>query len=351
MKKLSIALISSFIYATNITYILHDKHAFTLKEDKSILSIEYQKVNDTIDVFNVKKSELKSNSFSSIGDLDGYKINFYYGLSNDSMILTHLKRQDIEYGSGKLINYNANFSYKNKFYEDENKALSVDFGMIFNKGNNLKFKNKNYLSTLAKRFFDVKDVKITNNSIGVIKKDNSTEILNLKEAPYIKIFNLNDSSLFLSLNAEKIFNNFYLDFFVSGKYTHINTKIKAHIIPKDEASKEKISKYKLTKNLNRDESSIDIGFNTTFINKIFITEFSYAYRRLFRSKDLDYVNYNHIINLDFTFPISNKTALFIGGKLMYRQFNGEIPYLYNKYSQTTFDHKYGYARIGAIFRF
>jgi hypothetical protein len=345
MKKLSILTISSaLIYAATFINPIYE-----IKKGKKLLIFEYQKVNDTLDIFNLKDKELSS-SFAGIGDMDGFNIKFFYGLNDKTTLSTQIQKQDIEYGSGTLTNYFFNVDSKYKFYQREYFSTAFNVGFNLNKGENLTYSNAKYLEILAKRFLNVKNIKISNNTIGIIKKDNSTEFLHLKKTPSINISNMRDTSLYLTFNAEKIFSKLALNFFTTFRYTKINTDIKASLSPADKTTENKLSKYNLNKNLDRYEHSIDIGFNATYKTPVII-EFSYLYRRIFRNKDLGYINYNHIVTLNLIKPINKQWFIYVGGKAMYRQFNGEIPYLYNKYSQTTFDHKYGWANIGIGYYF
>jgi len=350
MKKL-IIFIGSFLFSQTIDYKLHIDHAFALDKDKKVLILEYQKINETIDVLNIKESELKNTSFDAIGDMDGYKLSFLYGYTKKTTLFTSLNNKKIEYGDGYLNNYQFNLLAKYNIFSNSNRAIGVDLGIKINKAQNITYSNPSYLESLAKRVLDEKDIKVAGNKIGVIKDDDSTKILNLKSPPSISIKNLKDYTINTALNIEKAINyKFLLNFSLKLNYSKIYTQVVANIIPADDDTKEELKKYDLIQNLDRDEFFTDIGFNISY--KSFVTtEFSYYYRRFFRDSNLGYINYNHIINLDFTKEINDNIALFIGGKLMYRQFNGEIPYLYNKYSQTTFDHKYGFARAGIIYNF
>jgi hypothetical protein len=345
MKKLSILTISSaLIYAATFVNPMYE-----VKEGKKLLMFEYQKVNDTLDIFNLKDKKLSS-SFAGIGDMEGFNIKFLYGLSDKNILSTTLQKQDIEYGSGTLTNYYFNVASKYKFYRKENFFSSFDIGVALNKGEKINFSNARYLESLAKRFLNVKNIKISNTTVGVIKNDNTTEFLQLKKRPSINISNMRDTSLYFSLNSKKIFTKLALGLFATFRYTKIYTDIKANLKPADNATEEKLSKYNLTKNLDRTERAVDIGFNAAYKTPVII-EFSYLFRKIFRGKGLGYINYNHIVTLNLIKPLNKQWFVYLGGKAMYRQFNGEIPYLYNKYSQTTFDHKYGWANIGIGYYF
>ena len=350
LKLLSIIGAASLLYGADVAYYSTANHAYTLQKNKKEIIFEYQKLNDTIDVFNLKESEHISSSFDAIGDMDGYKFSFAYGYRDNLTLLADIERQNIEYGSGSLINYYFNIASRYNFYKNEKSFASLDLGIKINKGEDISFSNPDYLASLAKKFLNVKNVKISGNTIGVEKNDGSTEFLNLKNPPSIGISNMKDNSLYFTLNGEKAFNRLLIDIFTTVKYTEIDTDIKANLTPANNDTKNALSKYDLSKNLNRNETSIDLGFNISYKAPV-IVEFSYLYRKIFRDKGLDYVDYNHIINLNLIKPVNKKWFVYLGGKAMYRQFNGEIPYLYNRYSQTTFDHKYGWADIGVGYIF
>ena len=351
MKKLSIIVISTLAFSANLKYTLHSDHAFTMPKGKTLVIFEYQKVNKALDIFHIEDKSL-TNSFGGIGDLSGFNFKTYYGIKENLTGIGEIQKQKITYGSGDLNNLFLKADAKYQFFTNfENTgALSFDFGIKFNKADNINYDNPKYLEILAKKFLNVKNIKIQNNKIGVIKNNGETEILNLKNNPSIKLSNMKDISPFITLSAEKEFQYAFVSLFSTLSYTKISTDIKANINPADDATKAKLKDYKLSKNLDRNENTFSIGFNITTKTPV-ITEFSYKYLRIFRDKGLNYINYNHIINLDFIKPVNKNWFVYLGGKLMYRQFNGVIPYLYNKYSQTTFDHKYGWARIGVGYYF
>ena len=353
MKKYLLSIIGINLFGMNLNYALHQTHAFPFIKRKTEVILEYQKLNDTIDILNIKEQELGSlSNYGSIGDMNGYKINITHGLTDKITLNANINKQDIEYGDSTLSNKRLEIFTRYNFLQNElaKTALSVDIGGIVNYADKIIISNNNYLKSLAKKFLNVKDVIISNNKIGVIKNDGTTEILNLNNPPSIDIDNLNDKTIYLNFLAEKKYGNLYLCGFFKINYTNINTTIKANINPADASTQEKLKKYNLVKNLDRNEKSINVGFNISWgVNYIF--EVEYYYSKFFRDSGLDYIDYNHVVNIDVVKPFNKKWFIYAGGKVMYRQFNGEIPYLYNKYSQTTFDHKYGFARVGIGFVF
>jgi hypothetical protein len=67
--------------------------------------------------------------------------------------------------------------------------------------------------------------------------------------------------------------------------------------------------------------------------------------------DNEETNYNNIVDIEFDYALNEKWSLYLSGTAMSNQFNGVIPYLYDEYTKTTFDHKYGWAEVGLIYSF
>ncbi len=104
--------------------------------------------------------------------------------------------------------------------------------------------------------------------------------------------------------------------------------------------------------LERTEHYAKLGFNLygpgpwgTFGN------LRYEYQRLDRPDGLTEIRDNHLLKGDLILPLNSTWALNLGATYYRRQLNGVVPFLYNRYSQTTFDHDYGIAHLGVIARF
>ena len=356
MKKLFLTLLFINLWGYNLKYALHSSHAFPFLPHKTLLIFEYQKLNDTIDVLNIKSQELGDtvSKYASIGDMDGYKLSITYGLNNKTTLFFKINPQNIQYGNGTLKNKRYEIFGRYNFYQNDflNTAYSFDIGGIINKADDIRYSNKNLMENLAVKILkekkpNVKSVEInpTNIKIHYIGTKNK-DIIGITQTPFIEVNDMKDMSYYIKALYEKKINNIFLTLFTKLNFTKIHTTVKAN----DELVQKAKEKFDLDKNLDRNEKSLNIGFNISGgIDYVF--EFEYYYTKIFRESGLDYIDYNHVVKLDIIKPINKSWFIFAGGKVMYRQFNGEIPYLYNKYSQTTFDHKYGYARAGVGFLF
>jgi hypothetical protein len=104
--------------------------------------------------------------------------------------------------------------------------------------------------------------------------------------------------------------------------------------------------------LDRNENYASAGFNlaiNTFFNTTLTT--NYEYKKLFRDNGLNFLNTNHTLEMVLSHNITPNLGVNIGGTYLYRQFNGTIPFLYNKYSQTSFDHPFGWLQVGINYTF
>lgn len=351
MKKLLLPIIiGTLSYCDNLNYAVLDKHASVLPNSKVQIRTSYLKVNDTIDFLNIKDSELGSygDSFDTIGDMDGYDFNLRYGLSSKDSIFLNYQKWNIDYGDSTLNNNKIDIYNRFNIY----KTISFDIGYKQDKANPINIKNDKILNSMINKIKPNSGIKIDNGSI--IGDDGSISTINDANgnqlSPYISIEDLESNSYYTRLlfgyNISKIS---FLDFYLGYRYNDIKTKIS--IYPKTNADfNDKIKDFNIP-NLNRDETVATFGINYTLQLKRYIYEFNYEYNKIFRDTDLAYANTSNILNITIAREISNQLLFYIGGKVMFEQFNTDLPYLYNKYTQTQFDKKYGFAKVGIVYYF
>ena len=172
-----------------------------------------------------------------------------------------------------------------------------------------------------------------------------------KADPQISVEDMQDYTWYLRLTLgypEKIF---YPNIFLEAGYTRIDTRLDTNLtdmIP--QSYKSYLPDFPI--DLGRTERYLSAGFSF-FLQTPFdtITHLEYEYKRIYRDKGLDYIPDNHIARGEIAYLLTQNVILHLGATLLYRQFNGEIPFLYNKYTQTTFDHPYGWMEFGVRYLF
>jgi len=95
-----IPLCFSFLLSQNLNYAVSDKHSFTLPKGKLQIKSSYLKVNDTIDILNIRDSQ----GDTPLGSMDGYDIALRYGITQDDSIFVAYDQWNIEYSGAILKN-------------------------------------------------------------------------------------------------------------------------------------------------------------------------------------------------------------------------------------------------------
>lgn len=325
-----------------------------IPKGKIEFDVDYLAINDTLDIFNVRDSSVSSSNPGSLGDLDGLNLMLNIGVLSSSMVHLNYSKSNIDYGFGTLKAKSMEVSFRYSFYNKipKNKPMfSIDAGIKYDFADDITSGDVNIMDRYVKKFYG-NNYRVYKDNTGFTIFENRVKgwQFGVRETPYIKIKDMKSYTEFFRLSAGKIYSDILSVLFLEVGTTQIDTKIDSDI--KNYAFYKQYVDYKLPVVLNRDESYLELGadFFIKFPHKI-VWNFRYSYKRMFRKKSLDYIKYNHIIDTEVDFYVTKHFSLNFGAKYMHRQFNGEIPYLYNKFTQTTFDHKYGYVNFGFTFLF
>ena len=362
MKKVLTFFLTSYILlfadSGNMNPTVLDIHSFTLPKNNIEIKTSFYKINDTLDIFNIRENQLSSSvsSFGTIGNMRGYETKVGYGVTDKINFYYKYEYMNINYGEKSSIKNKKNeFNLKFKLYSNSYKfinALSLGIGYIKNSSKPLEIKNDLMLNYMIKKIIPQIPISIKK---GVIHYQDTSITLYDKEGnkiyPFLRIENLKDESYYLRIMFGKKFSKGKMDIYGGVKktkvYTDISIEPSNHKLIKDAIKKFNIS----IPNLYRDETTYFLGINEAFEYKSFLFEVGYEYNYIDREKELNFQRNNHIIDMAISKIISPYMLIYIGGKILLKQFNSIVPYLYNKYTQTQFDKKYGYAKIGIVWSF
>lgn len=363
--------------AQNINYAKHNIHTHTPKSGNIQVLGSYLKMNDTLDVLNIKESEFGTSTvnYDSLGDMDGYELELRYSIS-DSLMLDYTRtNENISYGENVLNNNRDEIFLRYNFLNSKMSlinGLSIDIGYVKNRAKDIYIRDlddiNSMLNKVAKDEGVDYNIKIephplagspfphvlndyTNDPVSPTVLGNGLELV-----PYFSSEDLSDESQYIRLLANITSSHLLTDFFIGYKKTKISTFVdsslhyETDISLQNELDNRNITPYK---SLNRDEKMAFVGVNISYddAKNNMAYELYYEFDKIFRDNGLDYRDYNHIVKANISKVIDENLLLSVGGKIMMTQFSGQIPYLYNKYSQTSFDHKYGYMNIGLSYKF
>ena len=326
---------------------------YPLAEKKIKIKVNYNRINDTIDVLNIKEKELGSANVGTIGDASGFDLSLGYGIAHQSALYYNFEYLSVNYGDTKLKNkkhdiftkINLSHYINNLIY-----AFSIDLGLTYNSADDLDLRSISLLNSMIQKIRPGTNIEFDGN--GITYKDSALYIFDQNGfiVPFIKIANMSDLSFYLRTVGAIEFQNSALHLYAGIKTTSIDSKITLEPSNVDliASALEEFGDI----NLKRDEKTIFTGFNYAHSYNDFLFEAGYEYLKIFgRDSKLNEINDNHIFKGAISKQIDDNFRVFIAGKAMLHQFNGVIPYLYNEYTKHKYDKKYGYAKVGFIYTF
>jgi hypothetical protein len=344
--------------------------ALPLLKGKIETGLDYQIINESVDVLGVKEDEYKRLSSldraTAPGDLWGVRLLFNYGLFKNTTLMSSFQYRSQDYGFDAMGVKTFGFALKQGLFNGNDlwflnsglPNMAFDAGFRFNSAAAIFYNDQDELNAIVQRlspgtnikirideYFVWFDQEINGNqfSLGVPRQG--------RPDPQITIGDLWDFSSYARLTCGRIWDRFFPNLFFEYGYTKISSKIDTTLmeyIPDN--FEDDLPGFPI--GLSRSENYIKTGISL-HIKLPFKTLFrlEYDYLKLYRGDNLDYMDDNNIIKTDISyFPIPT-LAFNIGGIYFERQLNGEVPFLYNKYTQTTFDHPYGYVHIGLTYFF
>ncbi len=315
------------------------------------VTLHINSINDSIDLLNLKEGEMSSinPSFGSLGDMDGFGLNGYYAFNDMFALFGSYERDRYDYASETLENQRIDLFLKYHALD----VLTLDIGYKRNQGANFNITNEALLNNMLRRITGDRSVSIEEN---VIHTDKGDLVLEDDDGnavyPHITVEDLYDDSFYVRLlTGFKPHESVVLDFYAGISQTTTHTKF--GIYPNDNAKLQlAMAFYAPDLNLKYTEMNYRAGLNAgvTFLTSGFF-ELNYEFVYTDREASEDYIDKDHILKAYVGSKIGESFLVYLGGQAMYRQLSNEIPYLYNQYTQTTFDHKYGYIELGAGYRF
>jgi hypothetical protein len=309
-------------------------------------------MNESLDVLNI--SQAKS---SEQRDYVSNNIVTNYSPTANSLLNFTLSSQVINYGHFNLniLSYGGYGRYV--FKPSSSVTVGVDVGFRGNKGNKVSMASasaiESYINKLGKNI----QASESNDYLWLTKNyDNLSVSAGFPKSshPEISIDSMSDQTFYGRSSIAMVFETFSPSLYIELGHTAISTTIDTNMDDiAGNSFKDLFTTYtNFPISLDRNENYATAGFNLA-INTPFNTTLTtnYEYKKLFRENGLNFLNTNHTLEMLLTYNITSNLGVNVGGTYLYRQFNGTIPFLYNKYSQTSFDHPFGWCQVGINYTF
>jgi hypothetical protein len=339
--------------------------ALPLLKGKIEVGLDYQRINETIDILDVRENDYaKLNSAdraTTPGDLWGVRLMLNYGLFDRTTLISSFQYRHQDYGFDAMGIKTVDLAVKQGLLDGRDRwfpGLALDAGIRFNWAAATLYNDQKEINAIVQRMSPGTNVKIRidQNFVWFDQEfDDGRISLGTRRQgrpdPQVSIGDLKDFSSYMRLTGGKIWGHFFPNLFIEYGHTEISSNVDTTLteyIPEDFHDDLPRFPIELSRSENYIKSgmglSIKLPFKTLF-------QLEYDYLKLYRDDNLGYMDDNNIIKADISYFVSPALVLHLGGIYFERQLNGEVPFLYNKYTQTTFDHPYGYANIGLIYYF
>jgi len=371
MKVFLILCIMFFMgYTKDLAYTKNHIHAFLPNNNDLTIDLGLELMNDTLDVLNIKEREFgNATNLDSLGDMKGLDLGLGYAFGDDYYLHVRYNQKQLEYSGATLINHELDVYLRHQLYQNSRSAFALDFGYVTNIADDTYINDLSTINESIKKIQNIKglspedELKITSNvspffptsvatleSTKTISGATTTNRAALYLQPYIAIKDTKDESFYLRAILSKKTKDALYDIYLGYKYTKIKYTLDSSLAYEDSLVQALIDSP-ITITENRNDGMLFAGVEMVQDYDWVFFELSYRYNYMLRNSELQETNSNHIVESNVIFPVTNKFALYLGGKIMTNQFNGEVPYLYTEYSQSSFDHMYGYANTGILLRY
>jgi hypothetical protein len=325
IKFISIfALLNITLFAKGVSPTTLNISAFPYPKDRAGIKLDFQHLSDDIDLFNINKDQKEIDlNYGYLGDSNGFEFRIGYGFSRFITLFYDLNYLKSKYMGEDLKNRKNELGIRVNFYDVPYyifDAFSLEAGYISNGA----------------------------SSIDITAPSSMALFYNTENLKSVKLDDLGDDSFYFRLIYGNRFKNSILNLYGGFKYSSVDTTITQNI----DSQNLREGIIKKDEDLSRDEKSLHIGINYTFEIGNFVVDKSLEYSRIYRSNGLknDH-NHNLELNINISRVIHRDLLIFIGGRLLFNQLNGVVPYAYNRFNEDSFGEKFGYVKMGFVYNF
>lgn len=352
---LSCALLcATLVNANSISYTKNDIHAFLPKNGEITLNLGYELVNDTVDVLNIKESEFggSSQNIDSLGDMQGFEMGIGYSFKDDFYLSASFNQKHLQYSGSTLVNTNVDLFLRYQVYENDTLSVAVDGGYEYNRAKDLQMRDIDVINSNLNKIAPDNHAEISPDGDTLTYTDSSgTRTSPLTLDPYASLENAKDEAFYFRAISSFKTKTILFDLFAGYKQIKIDYTIDSSLAHEASLQTELEQNNFGTITNSREDGMLFAGFAFRHQLGSLYSTFAYKYNSMQRIECLEETNSNHLVDVNLFYSLTPKFALYVGAHAMTNQFNGEINYLYTRYTKTTFDHPYGYVNVGTVIKF
>lgn len=343
-------------------FVVRDYHSgVTLSAGQWEASIDYLGMNETLDVFNVKQSRRKSVSSKvssdGLGDLEGGRVMVSYGVTDQLMVSGgyQYQRFDVTFADLSIDTYDLDITRRHNFYGRPNTDTAYLFGTVgvrHHRSADFSTERIDDIDYLAGKISS--RVRVSEESGRIVIRYGDITYSSPKVNPdgthkpplALGIENLNDTTLYLRSGVGRRWERFNIALLAEVGATTIHGQV-VHNLKDYGVDEDSPLLRDINSDLDRSEQYVKAGIDLYYETLFGVAgHLSYIYQQIYRESRLSDYNRNHTLSAELIFRISRAFALTVGGEYYRNQYNGHIPLLYNRYTQSTFSRDYGVVKAG-----
>ena len=321
------------------------------------LSALHLRMDDHIDLFDFREREISAqtvSTFSGLGDLRGARLMANWGVFAATQVHGEYSWRNLDNGLLKMDidSYELSVRQLVRSAGPGPSAWALDFGTRINRSGDQNIRSIAEIDLFVKRINRNYSVSQTPTHL-LIGNGPATAFFPRANTPQLQVSveNLFDITPFIRVTSGWSLGAWEPALFVEVGRSWVDSSIDSNlntIVGTTFASVAADFPLKL----DREETYAKAGFNLYGPGPLgTLGNLRYEYVRLDRPSGLDAVNYNHLLKADLVLPFTPRWALNLGASYYRRQLNGVIPFRYNRYTQSSYDHDYGTVHLGLVASF
>ena len=335
----------------------------TLDKHKLEASLDVLLMNETIDLFDFRESRIDDVNVSSgantLGDLRGTRLMAAYGISDDLMVAGQYayRKLDVSIYDYEIDSFELGLTKRFEFGPGPGGYSFLSIGSRYDVAGDYRTADIDEINQLVRRINS--DLSVSSSPGRIELSDGNVTISSplvnsdgsVKDPLTVNLHDNYDYSFYIRGGFGSSWKIITSALFGEFGHTTVRGSLGQNfaLYGVDDTVAELAD---FDPGFDRSETYVKTGidiqvrpFADCFAN------FIYYYQLMNRDADLDYINYNHVMQGDLVYRINDLLSVNLGAEYYYRQFNGAIPLLYNDYTQTTFDHDYAVVHGGLTFTF
>lgn len=333
----------------------------TLANGQLEVSLDYLAMNETLDLFNLREERIGSVSqvlaSERLGDLQGGRLLVSYGLQENLMLSAGYRFRDFDvtFADYQVDSYELAVTARHNFYGRPATDTAYAFGILGARHNaaadyaTTRIDEINYLARKVSPRYSISEVPgrivISDGTLTysspVVNPDGS-----FKDPLALGLRDSSDTSVYLRSGVGRRWERFNVALFGEVGYTSIRGALDQNLsLYGIEDDNPVLDRFDL--DLGRDETWLKAGIDLYYETLYGVAmHLAYSYLLLQRDGELGRYDNNQILQAELILRLSRRVALTLGGEYYRHQFNGVVPLLYNRYTQSSFHRDYGIVQAG-----